>query len=83
MKDEKPKIIGSYEPNSFCAGQIIDSDGIAPTFLENHGSIMAIIEREDDNVVKLLGGIGEKSLMVEQNGINKIVSMIVIVSLLL
>ena len=60
MKDEKPKIIGSYEPNSFCAGQIIDSDGIAPTFLENHGSIMAIIEREDDNLVKLLGGIGEK-----------------------
>lgn len=59
MKDEKPKIIGTYE-NSFCGGQIIDSDGIAPTFLENHGSIMAIIETQDNNNVKLFGGIGEK-----------------------
>lgn len=47
VKDEKPNIIGSYQPNSFCAGQIIDTNGIAPTFLENHGSVMGVIKKDD------------------------------------
>lgn len=47
VEDEKPKIIGSYQPNSFCAGQVVDSDGIAPTFLANHGSAMGVIEKDD------------------------------------
>lgn len=47
VQDEKPNIIGSYQPNSFCAGQIIDPNGIAPTFLENHGSVMGVIEKND------------------------------------
>lgn len=47
VKDEKPNIIGSYQPNSFCAGQIIDTNGIAPPFLENHGSVMGVIEKDD------------------------------------
>ena len=47
VKDEKPNIIGSYQPNSFCAGQIINPNGIAPTFLENHGSVMGVIEKND------------------------------------
>lgn len=47
VKDEKPNIIGSYLPNSFCAGQIIDTNGIAPTFLENHGSVMGVIEKDE------------------------------------
>ena len=47
VKDEKPNIIGSYQPNSFCAGQIIDTNGIAQTFLENHGSVMGVIEKND------------------------------------
>ena len=47
VQDEKPNIIGSYQPNSFCAGQIIDTNGIAPTFLENHGSVMGVIEKDD------------------------------------
>ena len=47
VEDEKPKVIGSYQPNSFCAGQVVDPDGIAPTFLENHGSIMGVIEKDD------------------------------------
>lgn len=46
-EDEKPKVIGSYQPNSFCAGQVVDPDGIAPTFLENHGSVMGVIEKDD------------------------------------
>ena len=48
VKDEKPNIIGSYQPNSFCAGQIIDTNGIAPTFLENHGSVMGVIEKDEE-----------------------------------
>ena len=76
MKDEKPKIIGSYEPNSFCARQVIDPDGIAPTFLENHGSIMAIVETQDNNNVKLFGGIGEKKSNGAHNFMSKIEFMI-------
>ena len=48
VQDEKPNIIGSYQPNSFCAGQIIDTNGIAPTFLENHGSVMGVIEKNEE-----------------------------------
>lgn len=47
VEDEKPNIIGSYQPNSFCAGQIVNINGIAPTFLENHGSVMGVIEKDD------------------------------------
>lgn len=43
---EEPKImqIGSYVPNSMCAGKVVDADGIAPTVMENHGMPTAVIE---------------------------------------
>lgn len=42
----EPKImqIGSYVPNSMCAGKIVDADGIASTVMENHGMPTAVIE---------------------------------------
>lgn len=43
---EEPKImqIGSYVPNSKCSGKIVETGGIAPTVMENHGMGTAIIE---------------------------------------
>lgn len=41
----EPKImqIGSYVPNSMCAGEIVDAEGIAPTVMENHGTPTAVV----------------------------------------
>ncbi|MDE7081805.1 MAG: DNA cytosine methyltransferase [Muribaculaceae bacterium] len=43
---EEPKImqIGSYVPNGMCAGKVVSSDGIAPTVMENHGMVTAVVE---------------------------------------
>ena len=48
--------IGNYSPSGHNAATIVDKNGIAPTFMNNHGTITAII----DDKPKLIGGIGEK-----------------------
>lgn len=40
---EEPKI-GSYVPNSQCAGRIVNPESIAPTVMENHGTPSAVLE---------------------------------------
>ena len=50
------KTIGNYSPSGHNASRIVDSDGVAPTVMENHGTITAIV----DKTPKVLGGIGEK-----------------------
>lgn len=44
----EPKIIkeGNYMPSGHNAGSIISKEGIAPTVMENHGTVTAIIEKE-------------------------------------
>ena len=44
---EEPKImqIGSYVPNSMCAGKVVSSDGVAPAVMENHGMITAVVQQ--------------------------------------
>lgn len=37
-------ILGKYIKGGFSAGQVVDKNGIAPTFMEHHGHIMAIVE---------------------------------------
>lgn len=37
-------IQGKYIKGGFSAGQVVDKNGIAPTFMEHHGHIMAIVE---------------------------------------
>ena len=45
VKEEpKIKILGKYIKGGFSAGQVVDKNGIAPTFMEHHGHIMAIVE---------------------------------------
>lgn len=38
------KVIGNYSPSGHDASRIVDSDGIAPTVKENHGTVTAILE---------------------------------------
>lgn len=48
--------VGNYSPSGHNASRIVDSKGIAPTVMENHGTVTAIVEDKP----KLIGGIGEK-----------------------
>lgn len=44
----EPKIItvGNYSPSDHNAARIVDAKGIAPTIMENHGTVTAIAEEE-------------------------------------
>ena len=44
--NQEPKIMvkGSYNPSSFASGKIVDVNGLAPTVMENHGTVTAIVE---------------------------------------
>ena len=48
--------VGNYSPSGHNASRIVDSEGIAPTVMENHGTVTAVVEDKP----KLIGGIGEK-----------------------
>lgn len=50
--------VGNYSPSGHNASRIGDSKGIAPTVMENHGTVTATVVK--DEMPKLVGGIGEK-----------------------
>lgn len=43
-KDPKVIVLGNYSPSNHNASRIVDSSGIAPTVMENHGTVTAIIK---------------------------------------
>lgn len=48
VKEEpKIKILGKYIKGGFSAGQIVDDNGITPTFMEHHSNIMAVVENQN------------------------------------
>lgn len=51
--------VGNYSPSGHNAASIVDSEGIAPTVMENHGTVTATVVNAEINP-KLVGGIGEK-----------------------
>ena len=60
IKEEKENangvdVLGNYSKSNFGQTQIVNKNGLAPTFTENHGEVTAIIDKP-----KVLGGIGEK-----------------------
>ena len=58
LKDSNSvKRVGSYAPSGHNSHSVVDPSGIAPTFMENHGSVTGVVI--EDNV-KVVGGIGEK-----------------------
>lgn len=58
VKDEI-NVIGNYSPSGHNAASIVDSEGIAPTVMENHGTVTATVVK-DEIKPKLVGGFGEK-----------------------
>ena len=40
--------IGNYSPSNHNASSIVDTGGVAPTVMENHGTITAIVENDKD-----------------------------------
>ena len=47
--------VGNYSPSGHNESTIVSGDGIAPTVMENHGTVTAVIE----DTPRLVGGIGE------------------------
>ena len=43
------KVIGNYMPSNHDASRIVDSDGLAPTVKENHGTVTGIVEKINKN----------------------------------
>lgn len=46
IEEPKIKIIGNYMPSGHDASRIVDTNGLAPTVKENHGTITAITEEK-------------------------------------
>ena len=46
--DTKINVVGNYKPSGHSSGRILNANGIAPTVMENHGSITAIVENISD-----------------------------------
>ena len=56
----KPQVIGNYSPSNHEASRIIDSESVAPTFKENHGTIYGVCVKDPqiiDDRDKGLNGI--------------------------
>lgn len=45
LKEKEIKVIGNYTPSGHSAGHIVSEDGIAPTVMENHGTVTAVMVR--------------------------------------
>ena len=64
--DDTVKVVGNYMPSGYESGRILDTTGIAPTVKENHGSVYAIVE-ENQDIDNPLKGISGQSWQFEQN----------------
>ena len=47
ITEPKVNVVGNYSPSNHNASSIVDSNGLAPTVMENHGTITAIAIPED------------------------------------
>lgn len=41
---ERVKVVGNYSPSGHNASRIVESDGLAPAVMENHGIVSAVVE---------------------------------------
>lgn len=61
--DKTIKILGNYMPSNHDASRIVDKEGLAPTVKENHGTVTAIIEKNNKNAKH------QQDLVQHENGI--------------
>lgn len=59
VNEPKVNIVGNYSPSNHNASSIVDSNGIAPTVMENHGTITATVVKEysDYSLQKIKGNL--------------------------
>ena len=53
-------VVGNYSPSNHNAARVVDSKGCAPTVMENHGTVTAIVEKplySDYSMKKIVGNI--------------------------
>lgn len=50
--DTRIKVVGNYKPSGHNCGRIIQSEGVAPTVMENHGAVTAILEESNPKITK-------------------------------
>ena len=67
-KLEEVKVIGNYMPSEHNASRVVDDKGIAPTVMENHGTVTGVVEIQE------LGGLEEGSSqrrkVFDENGVS-------------
>lgn len=67
-KLEEVKVIGNYMPSEHNASRVVDDKGIAPTVMENHGTVTGVMEIQE------LGGLEERSSqrrkVFDENGVS-------------
>jgi DNA (cytosine-5)-methyltransferase 1 len=49
ITEPKVSVIGNYSPSNHNASSVVDSNGLAPTVMENHGTITGVIVYDDYN----------------------------------
>ena len=75
IPNDKVVVLGNYSPSNHNASKIIDKGGYAPTVMENHGTITAIVDtpnKIDESL--LLGGYGTKGSTNQYRTQNRIYS---------
>lgn len=63
LKEEKVIKVGNYHKSGHNASAVLDNRGIAPTVMENHGTVNAVVEPK---VINPLKGVTDKSWFFEQ-----------------
>jgi DNA (cytosine-5)-methyltransferase 1 len=48
ITEPKVNVVGNYSPSNHNASSIVDSNGIAPTVMENHGTITGVVVKEEN-----------------------------------
>ena len=49
VKNKDIRVVGNYMPSGHEASRIVDTEGVAPTIKENHGTVTAIMEENNKN----------------------------------
>lgn len=55
--EDKVNVIGNYSPSGHNAARIVDSDGIAPTVMENHGTVTATVVPDNFSGAEVLKSV--------------------------
>jgi DNA (cytosine-5)-methyltransferase 1 len=67
ITEPKVSVIGNYSPSNHNASSIVDSNGLAPTVMENHGTITGVIVYDDSLIINPLKDKTQYGWHFEQN----------------